>query len=156
MLHLEAQEEKGIGIIIFQSEQMPSSGCFWGYCSTSAKDHDVHQQLVTAICIRTEICLVLQNALELIIHCVFQLQNGNSSEELYIPGKFGAPITQFDKSGSTPWSKLMLNVTILILVSFIVPKYSLYRTKHTGKLCRKQKVLVTSWYIAKEKQQNNN
>jgi hypothetical protein len=50
-------------------------------------------------------------------HCVFQLQNRNSSEELFIPGKFGAPITQFDKAGRAPWSKLMFIVTILILFS---------------------------------------
>lgn len=71
------------------------------------------------------------------VHCVFQFQNGNSSEELYIPGKFEALITQFDKSGSTPWSKLMFNVTILIFVS---PNYSLYRTEAYRKAMQEARI----------------
>jgi hypothetical protein len=72
--------------------------------------------LVTAIRIRTEIYLVLQNAVELGPSCV-PASEWKHSEELFIPGKFGAPITQFDKAGRATWSKLMFIVTILILFS---------------------------------------
>lgn len=92
MLHSEAQEEKKrIGIISIRQSKCQAVGV-------------------------SEVTVALLQ----IPRCSSAATNGNMYKDRDMPSTAkctGAPITQFSKSGSAPWSKLMLNVTIVILVS---------------------------------------